>query len=547
MNLVARHLNISNHSIIDTGYNCDKINEYNRLYSLKRELLDEIVINKIKLYINSIFETLIQNTNEINYYIENIIMICSIKFKELLVKLEIDNIIMILDYGKNKKEYKYYQNEYYSQVYENIENNIEVAINDNKYKLYDLLKNNWNKISFKNIIEFTKILNKFNYLKKNINKFKDIIVNNFDNEDNIDKLINYIINNFIIESIDDNGFINSKFNFYFIIDNLKSNGYLLFEKFNILIKKKYLNNNLDLNEIEKDIKIIKYFMFLIKNKESNTVNKNVNELLIKMNNFMSDIKDSYNYNLNYLKNSNVENDNTQNYTNKYKFRILKYNNKEDEIIYDFTLPNELKKEIRKYEEYYNNKYVDRELDYDLINSTIIVKMKFKMDYYIHMSLIQYIVLEKIYNIKGNILLSQISKDINIDILKLEDTINSLLKIKLIKKLSNSDEIILSLNNDFSMDDKKISISSLLKKEVNKDNNSLLHDRDTIIYCNLIDYIKKNTVIYEDTIIEKIQYKIPFKITEEMLRISLENTMKDNIIEKIYLDANKTQYIYKYKI
>jgi hypothetical protein len=202
--------------------------------------------------------------------------------------------------------------------------------------------------------------------------------------------------------------------------------------------------------------------------------------------------------------------------------------------------------LNKYNLYYNCKYPNREIEYDLLNTTLIIKIKFDTIYYIHLALLQYIVLDIIYNKKDNITLNEISEISNLSFEKLEDSINSLLKIKLIKKLSNSEEIILSINNNFSMKDNKISISSLIIKDKECKVKEFLHDRHTIIYSNIIDYVKKNNILYEDTIIEEIKFKIPFNITPIMISKVLENAVSNNHIEKVIL-KNKffvDQVVYK---
>ena len=186
-----------------------------------------------------------------------------------------------------------------------------------------------------------------------------------------------------------------------------------------------------------------------------------------------------------------------------------------------------------------------------------------------MTLIQYLVLDIILKKNSNISLIDISKELNIPLSnnKLEICINSLLKIKLIKKLSNykkiinnsnleetehvisPNEIILAINKNFEMEDTKISISSLIIKEMSGNKiKDFLHDRKTIVYCNVIDYIKKNTIIYEDTIINILQYKIPFKITDIMIKTALEDGLLHGHIQKVEIQNNKSdssQYIYKF--
>jgi len=578
MTLVLKYLNLSHHDEKIIGFDCNKINNYNNILKLEKKEIENVLFNKIQNYIINKLEKLINNCDA-NYYINNINLIGSIKFKDIIKEIDID--YMIIDYNNNYINYKYYQNKYYTYFYDKI-NGIEFIIENEKYKLYEIFNKLWNKISFNNIIQFSNLLNKFNYFGKDITSFKNLIINKFDDEENINKFINYIIDNFVLDDnsndfnnydFNNDDFNNNdiKFNFRFIIDNLKSNGYILFEKYNILLKKRYCDK-INIDDIKKDIKIIKYFIYIVRNKDSNTVNKSVNDILIRMRDYLIDIEDSF-INNNSLKlleennscfNNNRDVDLKKIQKNIYQFKILRYNNLEDEMIIDYKLSSEIEPYLNLYNTYYNKKYEDREIEYDIINTTLIIQMKFSKTYQIHMALIQYLILDIIYKKNSDILLVEISKEINIPITSkiLENTINSLLKVKLIKKISNTKEIILSINNKFEMDNNKISISSLIKdKSINKIK-EFLHDRKTIVYCNIIDYIKKNIVLYEDTVINIIQYKIPFKITPMMITEALEQAISNNHIKKIELENNspiireiigemhqlpnnKNQIIYKY--
>jgi hypothetical protein len=564
MALVLKYLNLSHHEQEKIGFNCNNINNYNNMFKIEPEEIKSILNEKIRNYIINKLEKITKNDCDANYYIENINKITKNKFKDIIKEIEIDYILMMIDYNNSCKNYKYYQNEYYIYFYERI-CNLEFTINNEKYKLYTIFDKLWDKINFKNIIEFSNLLNKFNYFGKDVSNFKNVIINKFDDDENITKLINYIINNFVLDEENEDNFENEdiKFNFRFIIDNLKSNGYILFEKYNILLKKRY-SDKISITDIKKDIKIVKYFIYIVRNKDSNSVNKTVNDILIRMRDYLIDIEDSYVNNDSYKNLKNVDLTKKINFQiqynnldlqklqrNIYQFKILKYNNVEEELVSDFKLSKELEPYFNNYYEYYNLKYEDREIEYDLINTTIIIQLKLNKTYQIHMALIQYLVLDVIYKKDANISLLDISKEINISLTnqKLENAINSLLKIKLIKKLSNSNEIILSMNKDFEMDNNKISINSLIIKEksLNKEK-EFLHDRQTIVYCNIIDYIKKNTILYEDTVINIIQYKIPFNITPNMISDALEQAVSNKHISKLEIENNKsseTQTIYKY--
>jgi len=281
-------------------------------------------------------------------------------------------------------------------------------------------------------------------------------------------------------------------------------------------------------------------MYIIKNKESN-VNRCVNEILIKMRDYLYDMIDSYNNSLILHKIKNKE------LISKVQFKSLKFNNIENKLIKNYNLPENIEYYFNKYNIFYNDKYPNRGIEFDITKTTLIISTKFDIIYYIHLALIQYIVLDVIYKKQGDISLNEISTVTKISIDNLEDSVNSLLKVKLIKKKSNIEDIILSINNEFTMKDNKISISSLIIKDKEfKKTKELLHDRQTIVYCNIIDFIKKNSVIYEDTIIEQLQFKIPFNLTSIMISNALENALNNNHIEKVIL-TNKfcvDQIVYK---
>lgn len=101
---------------------------------------------------------------------------------------------------------------------------------------------------------------------------------------------------------------------------------------------------------------------------------------------------------------------------------------------------------------------------------MIVKMVFgSKPYYIHLALIQYMVLDKLFNSSVNGLgIKDISEKLNIPIKNLQEAINSLLHIKLIKRSSNANSVLdmkLFINYDFVHENNKLSISSLvLQKE-----------------------------------------------------------------------------------
>ena len=337
---------------------------------------------------------------------------------------------------------------------------------------------------------------------------------------------------------------NSKYNFRFIVDNLKSNGYLLFEEFNKQLKKKYEKSQ-QIETIIKDKKIINYFTYIISKKDSNSTNRKVNEILLRMRDYINDIEDSYNNNIAYQKIT------VKQESDKYKsvdlssynrtnttFNIFKYSNNNQDQFSEFVLNQKIEPYFDIYKQYYNSRYPDRKIEFNLFHSTIIVKMKFvEKVYYIHMALIQYIVLDLIINNDGQLNVLEISKKSKIKIEHLQETINSLLQIKIIKHTNSKsiEELKFYINNDFTHTNNKISICSLAFKENTVDSKNTkeeyLHDRNTIILSNLYDYIKKNKSFVKDVLLTELEYKIPFKFTQEQIDNAIKTLIdKEHIIE-----------------
>jgi len=103
-----------------------------------------------------------------------------------------------------------------------------------------------------------------------------------------------------------------------------------------------------------------------------------------------------------------------------------------------------------------------------------------------------------------------------------------------------------INKNFTFEKNKISISNLIIKE-NTDTEKIkefLHDRNTIVLCNIVHYAKKNKFFSKDVLIEYLQYNIPFKLNEEYI----ENAIKEAIgKEYIELTELENDVLYKYKV
>lgn len=611
MSIIDKYLNLNNNTELYNNLGI-KINSsisiYNKYYKTlvsEPNSIKEYFTEQLKQYLNEKYLMLNVQNVDINYHIEQINLLGKKKFREIINELNLNHIVTMLDYCSNtNKNYLDWRNEYYKMFYNYIINGLYKPVGfEKKTTLEDIINDNWTKINFDNFVDFTKTLNKIKFFGQNIDNYIKIISDKFDSSENILKLLDYINKVFFedntnnkqfnskqsnfenydsentnniynIDNVDNIDYLDdvdnidcvkesSKYNFRFIVDNLKSNGYLMFEEYNKQLNRKYKKPQ-KIEIIKKDKKLINYFIYLISKKDSNSVNRQVNEILLRMRGYIYDLEDSYNNNIGFQKITvKQESDkyrsvdlSTYNRSNA-TFNILKYSNANLISLSNFNLNSKIEPYFDIYKAYYNSRYPDREIEFDPIQSTIIVKMKFlEKNYYIHMALIQYIVLDIIYN-NQEINIIQISEKSGIKIENLQETINSLLQIKIIKRTNGKsiEELKFSINFDFVHDNNKISISSLVVKEelsnTNKKNKELLHDRNTIVLSNLYDYIKKNKTFTKDILVSELEYKIPFKITEEQIDFGIKTLLDKEHITQITLpnpyntNSENNQQIYKY--
>jgi len=598
MSIIDRYLNfhnnieIFNNLGIEINTNILEYNKYYKEYINNPENIKNYIREQLSSYINKNYTLINIIDADINYYIEHINLFVKNKFSNVILKINIDHIISMTDYStSSNKNYLFWRNEYYKMVYNDILcGKYKPVKYENKIKLEELINDNWTKINFNNLIEFTKTLNKINFFGQNVDNYIEIIAGKFDSNENIIKLLEYINKVFfedfkntkevlgneidnIIENVD---WVkeSKKYNFRFVIDNLKSNGYLLFEEFNKQIKIKYKKSQ-QIESIKKDKKLINYFIYIVSQKNSNSVNRQVNEILLRIRDYICDLEDSHYNNIGYQKIIvKQESEKYQlidlsqyNRTNA-TFNIFKYSHVNSQVnshtnlnqVSKFVLDSKIEPYFDIYKSYYNSRYPDREIEFDLYQSTMIVKIKFiEKTYYIHMGLIQYIVLDKIYS-NQEISLLKISEQAQIPIENLQETINSLLQIKIIKHSNSTsiENLILNINNDFVHDNNKISISSLIIKEndlttnsnTNSNHKEFIHDRNTIVLSNLYDYIKKNKTFTKDVLITELGYKIPFKINEEQINsciltlLEKEHIIKINLMNPYNNNSEDLQQIYQ---
>jgi hypothetical protein len=582
MSIIDRYLNLNNNSGLLNNLGIEinsSIQVYNNYYKTlvsNPDNIKEYASGQINKYICDKYKLINLKDADINYYIENINLFAKKKFREIIHELNIEHIISMLDYCSNvNKNYLDSRNEYYKIFYDKIICGLYMPVGyKTEAKLDEIINDNWKKINFDNFIEFTKTLNKIKYLGQNVDDYIKLISDKFDSSENIIKLLDYInkvffediktnINNTNILDNSDNlensdtsdnidwakesSSLSGKYNFRFVVDNLKSNGYLMFEEYNKQIKIKYKKPH-KIESIKKDKKLINYFIYIVSKKDSNSVNRKVNEILLRMRDYIYDLEDSYYNNIGYQKIT------VKQESDKYKsvdlssynrsnctFNIFKYSNSNSNAtnyVSEFNLDFKVEPYFDIYRKYYNSRYPDREVEFDPFQSTLIVKMKFmEKNYYIHMALIQYIVLDIIFN-SDEINMLKISEKSGIKVEYLQETINSLLQIKIIKRTNSKsiEELKFYINYNFTHDNNKISICSLVNKEELSSSSSdkkeeYMHDRNIIILSNFYDYIKKNKTFMKDTLITELGYKIPFKISQQQIDDAIKTLIdKEHIIE-----------------
>jgi len=342
---------------------------------------------------------------------------------------------------------------------------------------------------------------------------------------------------------------------------MKSNAYLLFEEYYKYVKARYINykgpiTTFPIKELKNEIKLVKYFMFLISVKDKTNINRYVNEILLRIKTYLYDIEDSYNNNYSYYKIKIVGS--SEKYKNAnlalYKrdistFQIIKYNFAPDNFLTSSHISDNLKPYIDMYKSFYSARYPDRDFEVDFIKSNLITKIiSLSKEYYIHLALIQYVVLDIIIKSVEGVLAKDISSILNIKLSLLNEAFNSLLKIKIIMRNSENKFVF---NNEFTYDKSKISIFGLIKKYDDEDSaksaeREFMHDRSVILLCNLVNYAKRNEPFTIDVVNEKLSAIVPFKFTKENLEAALKDAIKDNYISEMKEGSAESSILYRYE-
>ena len=575
-NLCIRYLNLKTDSLIklfkdmDETIKLEPLIEYQKLYKQyekEPEIVKIIIKNKIDEHFSELCKKIFIENADINYIIGKLYFYEDIKFRDKLKNISIDTLIIMMDYNLDVKEnYNYVKKYYYSLLSASINSNI-----------YEYLVHQLDKITIDNFVKLTKIITKISYNDINIDTYKTFINDKFDEIDLVKKLINYIKENIIDikdNELEDNKYQNftdliHKYDIRFIIDNMKSNAYLLFEEYYKYVKLRYASykgpiTTFPIKELKNEIKLVKYFMFLISseqthlglNKAKTNINRYVNEILIRIKTYLYDIEDSYNNNYSYYKIKIVGSSEKYKNTNLalYKrdistFQIIKYNFAPDNFITSSHISDTLKPYIDMYKSFYSARYPDRDFEIDFIKSNLITKITcLSKDYFIHLALIQYVVLDIIIKSVEGVLAKDISSVLNIKLSLLNDAFNSLLKIKIIMRNSESKFVF---NNEFTYDKNKISIFGLIKKYDDEDSaksteREFMHDRSVILLCNLVNYAKRNEPFTIDFVNEKLSTLVPFKFTRENLENALKDAIKDNYISEIKEGSADSVIVYRYE-
>lgn len=569
----------------------DEITNYQTLYKLKLSdinLVKKYLSDIISSYINQYYDKINIKDADINYFMKGISSSYNEKFSTIVNKMDINHIIKMLDYTNEKNTengtFKILMNMYFKLFGEKIL--LSKYGKTNKY-LYEQINEDWSKINLDNLFNFANVLSKLKYNKIDTFEYDKLFQTKFDDIENINKIIDFVKKNYLqqkeqeetVSDINETCKENTKndelkYKFRFILENIKSNGFILFEQYSKDVKTRY--DTININMLNRDIKLVTHFIQIISSFEKTNVNRYVNDMLINIRNYLFDLEETYYNNETYRKiKIRAESDKYKNIDiSKFNrdlttFQTFKYNYYNNENILGFThnlntaetekntinyntANKNLVAYLDIYRSFYKTRYPDREIEYDFIDSTIIVKIKFDSGiYYIHMALLQYIVLDRIMNQKEDdedITASSLSEIFGLSLGKLNDTFNSLLKIKIIGR-TNSSDIRFAFNKDFIFDQNKLSIADLVKKatETKASQREFIHDRNMIVFCNLVHYAKKNTYFSRDTIMEQLSYCVPFKLNDEYIDKAIEKAVEDEYIklEEIPNANGITDIIYQY--
>lgn len=541
----------------------------NSLFST--DVMDEYLYTQIIQYINNCFSKLDTTGSEINYYISYITSCVVNNFHNVCTSLKMDHLIKLTfdTSSSSSKNFSKWKTIYWNEFFNYLIN--QMRFTNDSIDFPTLVTQGWKHMSFENKINFITILSKMQYRNHDVSQYDSMILDSFDDINLLDKLFEYILNMFAPPDVSFNPntiFVKSFSAITFVIGKMKSNGYLLFEKYYRYLQDKYLRVQ-KRETVLIDKQILNYFISVISKKPSDNVNKQVNRMLFTIGSMIGDYMESLESTEGFRQVQirkaskkyidfdldNFQRDNAVYITHKYSFDT----NIQSQYI-DFVPNNDLGPYIDIYKVFYESKYPDRKISFNPFRSTLIVRMTFSdIEYLVHLALVQYIVLDCIMKADHYLTIEELSCASGFQKIDVVMTVNSLVQSKLIKRSTHEDieNVVFCLNNDFSNNNTKISISSHVFNlhvdsntdvKDNKSRNMFMFTREKILTANIYDYAKKNKTFYLDTMMVDLQYKIPFNYTMSSVNNILEKMFGEGHIEKVNVSTNETEQImYKYII
>ena len=527
-----------------------KKNEYTRQfinYHNNNEKYENYIEIELKKFFN---ETLMTDIKmDINGVIENIKNLINLKMDDTIEKIGLKEILDIKNEKKYNKISKYNKYLYFCVLKEKRKNQ------DNDFLINYVIKN-VDKLRIPSILTLCKIKDKMKYIFRDnieeINNFEEMIFEMFDDEKTIKKFLGYIrsINEKVQENYE-NEEEEIKENLKYLLRNMRCDGYLFFNNF---LKNLYNTHKgkLDIEDITRDKKLVNYLIYLTKNYKKDS-SLTTNKILLSMKMFLDDIESSYFDTLNYRK-INIKNT-SEKYKNinkneikrnKINFVVLR-NSLQENKLYNCNVPKDILLYSDILNSYYKARYPDRKLNMDWLSSTIIVKIKFDVeDFILEMNMLQYEILKLIIDGNGETDLCKIIEKTEIDLDVIEKIINGFLKLEIIKRTNENINRTKFIKNEiFSHKNNRLNIVQKITSIENVEEKSYLFEKSKIIYCNLIDFMKKNSLSYFtiEELFNITKDRLKFEITKEEIfhEIKYGIDVKEDIEERDTLEKNeKTQ-------
>jgi len=539
---------LENYDIIlpKNEYTC----QFNNYYENKEEY-DNFVRNKLFEYF---LNKLDNNKNvDINEVVSNFEEYINKKSCVIFNEIGIDDIINI-DVKNKKRKRNIYEKNLYEVMFFN-----KRKCQENKIFI-DYFSSKTECVSIPSLIKLCKIIERGKklYLKENENMehleyLSCLITELFDDEKNINRLIKYIQEYYVNEEENNYEYelTKEKKDLSYMINIMKCCGYLLFINYEKKLRKKYLNEH-SLDIIKKDQKIINYFIIVLR-ENNNKIETIITSILSRMRTYLQDIEDCYYNMFNYRKidikiqsekYKKIDVNNLE--RNKTYFNISRNNclkSKDNK----FNLPTDLKLYNDILNSYYmSSRYLDRSIFMNYNESSVKFSLKFGLKKFIfNMNFYQYSILKLIYKVP-NVNLNKIIEKTNLEINIIEQVLNDLLKIELIKRTEeNIENIQFKINEHFSSEKTNINIMNFSFNT--KESEDRLFNKDKVIYCNIIDILKKRyNIDYLDfeEINSILKKKLPFIVTDKDVQESINKGIDINDIGIKNIEGNNKDY-YEY--